>query len=145
MSGAFVNVVDAIDNPKAPTPGDSSSLTKLPEPVDTIPVDTLPPADTLITADTTIGADTSNGESKDDKVYGTIAEAAKGIHHVDMGSSILFTTESYAKWAIFDVNGHMVGSASGKNFVWKTQNRKGVYIVKAASRNGNYMKKIAVR
>ena len=28
MSGTFVNVVDAIDNPKTATPGDSSSLTK---------------------------------------------------------------------------------------------------------------------
>ena len=28
MSGAFVNVIDAIDNPKAATVGDSSSLTK---------------------------------------------------------------------------------------------------------------------
>ena len=28
MSGTFVNVIDAIDNPKAATPGDSSSLTK---------------------------------------------------------------------------------------------------------------------
>ena len=28
MSGAFVNVIDAIDNPKKATPGDSSSLTK---------------------------------------------------------------------------------------------------------------------
>ena len=28
MSGTFMNVIDAIDNPKAATPGDSSSLTK---------------------------------------------------------------------------------------------------------------------
>lgn len=145
MSGAFVNVVDAIDNPKAATPGDSSSLTKLPEPVDTIPVDTLPPADTLITADTTIGADTSNGDSKEDKVYGKIAEVAKGIHYVRMESSILFTTESYAKWAIFDLNGHKVASAMGKNFIWNTRNRNGVYIVKAIGRSGSYLKKIAVR
>ncbi len=129
MSGVFVNVVDAIDNPKAATPGDSSSLTKIPEP----PIDTTK-------------KDTVNNDSiPKDAIFNRAATIAHGIHMIDMGSSMLFSMEEHANWKIFDMNGHMIASASGKNFVWNTRSQKGIFLVKASSRSGVYMRKVIAK
>lgn len=136
MSGAFVNVVDAIDNPKAATAGDSSSLTK--KPAEDI-------ADTTIIPPSIDPPDIADSSVIDDKIIAGVKALQKGIRFVNLESGMLFSTQSYAKWSVFDLNGHVVGSAQGENFVWNTRNRNGIFVVKAASRDGVYMRKIVVR
>lgn len=108
MSGAFVNVIDAIDNPKAATVGDSSSLTP---------------------------SGIAGGR------IATIAGLK--INHLD--GAVLMSVPENANWSIFDLNGQMVAQFAGKDFLWKTRGQSGIYIVKAASRNRVYSRKISVR
>ena len=110
MSGAFVNVVDAIDNPKAATVGDSSSLSR-----------------------TSIEA-----------VKRRLANSA-GIKVAHLDGAVLMSVPVDACWEIFDLNGHVVANASGKDFFWKTRGQSGIYIVKARSRSQVYSRKISVR
>ena len=110
MSGAFVNVVDAIDNPKAATVGDSSSLSR-----------------------TSIEA-----------VKRRLANSA-GIKVAHLDGAVLMSVPVDACWEIFDLNGHVVANASGKDFFWKTRGQSGIYIVKARSRSLVYSRKISVR
>ena len=109
MSGAFVNVIDAIDNPKEATVGDSSALTP-PEPV-SIP---------------------------------KVRIAKSGIGMERLGNGILFTSSEAAFWSIFDMNGHEVATANGKEFMWK-ESRKGVYMVKARGTGFNLVRKVYLR
>lgn len=110
MSGAFVNVVDAIDNPKAATVGDSSSLSR-----------------------TSIEA-----------VKRRLANSA-GIKVAHLDGAVMMSVPVDARWEIFDLNGHVVANASGKDFFWKTRGQSGIYIVKARSRSQVYSRKISVR
>lgn len=110
MSGAFVNVVDAIDNPKAATVGDSSSLSR-----------------------TSIEA-----------VKRRLANSA-GIKVAHLDGAVMMSVPVDACWEIFDLNGHVVANASGKDFFWKTRGQSGIYIVKARSRSQVYSRKISVR
>ncbi len=135
MSGAFVNVVDAVDNPKTPTPGDSSSLTKIPE----IPVD----SDTVV-VDTSNHQDSSDVNPGDDKIV-AVAKASAGIRFVETDGGVMFSADYAVKWAVYDLAGHRVVSASGKNFLWKTRGLNGVYVVKAAYRGSNFTHKVLVR
>ena len=124
MSGVFVNVVDAIDNPKQPTAGDSSSLTKIELP------------------DTSVVVPPDSGDIGIEKVLEGIPE---GIRLVDMKSSMRFSVNSNAAWSVYDMNGHKVGEGVGREFVWNTFHRKGVYLVKASTRTGNYLRKVLVK
>ena len=108
MSGTFVNVIDAIDNPKTATVGDSSSLT--PKPV-SIP---------------------------------KVRIAKKGIELEYLGNGMMFSVSDVATWRIFDMNGHEVATAKGKNFLWK-ESRKGVYIVKASGADFRLTRKVFLR
>jgi len=108
MSGAFVNVIDAIDNPKAATVGDSSSLTP---------------------SRISVGR------------FATVAGLK--VNHLD--GAVLMSVPENANWSIFDLNGQMVAQFAGKDFLWKTRGQSGIYIVKAASRNRVYSRKISVR
>jgi hypothetical protein len=110
MSGTFVNVIDAIDNPKAATVGDSSSLTK--------PV---------------VGI----AEHRMARVAGM------KISHLD--GAVMMSVPEMAQWRIFDLNGHVVATASGKDFLWKSRGQSGIYVVKAVSRKQSYSRKITVR
>ena len=110
MSGTFVNVIDAIDNPKAATVGDSSSLTK--------PV---------------VGI----AEHRMARVAGM------NISHLD--GAVMMSVPEMAQWRIFDLNGHVVATASGKDFLWKSRGQSGIYVVKAVSRKQSYSRKITVR
>ena len=109
MSGAFVNVVDAIDNPKAATVGDSSSLTP-----------------SLKLAERRLAG-----------------IAGMKISHLD--GAVMMSVSEQAQWKIFDLNGHVVVAASGKDFLWKTRGQSGIYIVKAVGRKQSYSRKITVR
>ena len=110
MSGAFVNVVDAIDNPKAATVGDSSSLSR-----------------------TSI-----------EVVKRSLANSA-GIKVAHLDGAVMMSVPVNACWEIYDLNGHVVANASGKDFFWKTRGQSGIYIVKARSRSQVYSRKISVR
>jgi hypothetical protein len=106
MSGTFVNVIDAIDNPKADTPGDSSSLSKKPE---------------FIKNKRTI--------------------ASKSIRLTRISNSVLFSLPENATWNIYDMKGHKVASAYGREFLWNNGN-KGVYTVIAKSAGARYTRKV---
>ncbi len=108
LSGTFMNVIDAIDNPKAATPGDSSSLMKK----------------------TSIG----------DLARSNFRE---GIRYAYSGSSIMFSVQESASWTIYDMNGHKVASAYGREFLWNNGN-KGVYTVIAKSANARYTRKVVL-
>ena len=108
MSGAFVNVIDAIDNPKAATVGDSSSLT---------------PSGFV------------------ERRFAT-ASMMK-INYLN--GAVMMSVPEEARWNIFDLNGQVVAQYSGKNFAWNTRGQSGIYIVKAATRNRVYSRKISVR
>ena len=125
MSGTFVNVVDAIDNPQTATPGDSSVLTK--------PV--IIPEDTVET-DTTKG-DTASIPAVRLAKYGMNI----GIQHME--SAVMFTSTQNAQWTVFDLNGHVVGSANGKEYLWKPASA-GIYLVKARGRDGLVTRKFRV-
>ena len=108
MSGAFVNVIDAIDNPKAATVGDSSSLTP------------------------------------SGFVERRFASASMmKINYLN--GAVMMSVLEEARWNIFDLNGQVVAQYSGKNFAWNTRGQSGIYIVKAATRNRVYSRKISVR
>ena len=108
MSGAFVNVIDAIDNPKAATVGDSSSLTP------------------------------------SGFVERRFASASMmKINYLN--GAVMMSVPEEARWNIFDLNGQVVARYSGKNFAWNTRGQSGIYIVKAATRNRVYSRKISVR
>ena len=108
MSGAFVNVIDAIDNPKAATVGDSSSLTP------------------------------------SGFVERRFASASMmKINYLN--GAVMMSVPEEARWNIFDLNGQVVAQYSGKNFAWNTRGQSGIYIVKAATRNRVYSRKISVR
>ena len=109
MSGLFVNVIDAIDNPKQATVGDSSALT--------------PPAPVSIPR---------------------VRIAKEGIKMERLGNGILFSATETASWRIFDMNGHEVATANGKEFMWK-ESRKGVYMVKANGTGFNLARKVYLR
>jgi len=109
MSGLFVNVIDAIDNPKQATVGDSSALT--------------PPAPVSIPR---------------------VRIAKEGIKMERLGNGILFSATETASWRIFDMNGHEVATANGKEFMWK-ESRKGVYMVKANGTGFNLTRKVYLR
>ena len=108
MSGAFVNVIDAIDNPKTATVGDFSSLTP---------------------SKISVGR------------FATVTGLK--VNHLD--GAVLMSVPENANWSIFDLNGQMVAQFAGKDFLWKTRGQSGIYIVKAASRNRVYSRKISVR
>ena len=108
MSGTFVNVIDAIDNPKAATPGDSSSLTKKPE---------------FIKKKRTI--------------------ACESIHLTHIGNSVQLSLPEIATWTIYDMKGHKVASAYGREFLWNNGN-KGVYTVTAQSAKARYTRKVVL-
>ena len=108
MSGTFVNVIDAIDNPKAATPGDSSSLTKKPE---------------FIRNKRTI--------------------ACESIHLTHIGNSVQLSLPEIATWNIYDMKGHKVASAYGREFLWNNGN-KGVYTVTAQSAKARYTRKVVL-
>jgi len=108
MSGAFVNVIDAIDNPKAATVGDSSSLTP------------------------------------SGFVERRFASASMmKINYLN--GAVMMSVPEEARWNIFDLNGQVIAQYSGKNFAWNTRGQSGIYIVKAATRNRVYSRKISVR
>ena len=136
MSGAFVNVVDAVDNPKTPTPGDSSSLTKIPE----VPVD----SDTVV-VDTSSHQDSSDVKPGDDKIIAGAAKASASVRFAEVDGGVMFSADYAVKWAVYDLTGHRVLSASGKNFLWNTRGMNGVYIVKAAYRGSSFTHKVLVR
>ena len=137
MSGAFVNVVDAVDNPKTPTPGDSSSLTKIPE----VPVD----SDTVV-VDTSNHQDSGKGNDKPgDKIIAGAAKAAASVRFAEMDGGVMFSADYSVKWAVYDLAGNRVVSASGKNFFWNTRGLNGVYVVKAVYRGSNFTHKVLVR
>ena len=108
MSGTFVNVIDAIDNPKATTPGDSSSLTKK----------------------TSIEA----------RICSNFRE---GIRLTRISNSVLFSLSETATWNIYDMKGHKIASAYGREFLWNNGN-KGVYTVTAKSSKARYMRKVVL-
>ncbi|MBR5412320.1 MAG: hypothetical protein IK114_04675 [Fibrobacter sp.] len=108
MSGTFVNVIDAIDNPKAATPGDSSSLTKK----------------------TSIEA----------RICSNFRE---GIRLTHIGNSVQLLLPETATWAIYDMKGHKVASAYGREFLWNNGN-KGVYTVTAKSSKARYTRKVVL-
>lgn len=138
MSGLFVNVVDAVDNPKTATPGDSSSLTKIPE----VPVD----SDTVVVDSTDKPEDPKGGDDKgDDKIIASAALDASSIRFVEMDGGVMFSADYSVKWAVYDLTGHRVVSASGKNFLWNTRNMNGVYVVKAVCRGSSFTHKVLVR
>ncbi|MBO7060332.1 MAG: hypothetical protein J6W54_04450 [Fibrobacter sp.] len=137
MSGAFVNVVDAVDNPKTATPGDSSSLTKIPE----VPVD----SDTVV-VDTSNHQDSGKGNDKPgDKIIAGAAKAAASVRFAEMDGGVMFSADYSVKWAVYDLAGIRVVSASGKNFFWNTRGLNGVYVVKAVYRGSNFTHKVLVR
>ena len=137
MSGAFVNVVDAVDNPKTATPGDSSSLTKIPE----VPVD----SDTVV-VDTSNHQDSGKGNDKPgDKIIAGAAKAAASVRFAEMDGGVMFSADYSVKWAVYDLAGNRVVSASGKNFFWNTRGLNGVYVVKAVYRGSNFTHKVLVR
>ena len=137
MSGAFVNVVDAVDNPKTATPGDSSSLTKIPE----VPVD----SDTVV-VDTSNHQDSGKGNDKPgDKIIAGAAKAAASVRFAEMDGGVMFSADYAVKWAVYDLAGNRVVSASGKNFFWNTRGLNGVYVVKAVYRGSNFTHKVLVR
>jgi hypothetical protein len=137
MSGAFVNVVDAVDNPKTPTPGDSSSLTKIPE----VPVD----SDTVV-VDTSNHQDSGKGNDKPgDKIIAGAAKAAASVRFAEMDGGVMFSADYSVKWAVYDLAGNRVVSASGKNFFWNTRGLNGVYVVKAVYRGSHFTHKVLVR
>ena len=108
MSGAFVNVIDAIDNPKAATVGDSSSLTP------------------------------------SGFVERRFASASMmKINYLN--GAVMMSVPEEARWNVIDLNGQVVAQYSGKNFAWNTRGQSGIYIVKAATRNRVYSRKISVR
>ena len=139
MSGAFVNVIDAIDNPKTPTPGDSSSLTRIPE----VPVD----SDTVVVDSTDKPEDPKGGEDDkgDDKIIASAALASSSIRFVEMDGGVMFSADYPVKWAVYDLTGHRVLSASGKTFLWNTRGMNGVYVVKALCRGSSFTHKVLVR
>ena len=132
MSGLFVNVVDAIDNPKTATPGDSSSLTKIPE----VPVD----SDSVV-VDSTDKPD----EPKDDDKIIEVAKASASFRFVEMDGGVMLSADYPVKWAVYDLTGHRVVSASGKNFLWNTRGMNGMYVIKAVYRGSNFTHKVLVR
>ncbi|MBO7105768.1 MAG: hypothetical protein J6W22_09880 [Fibrobacter sp.] len=137
MSGAFVNVVDAVDNPKTATPGDSSSLTKIPE----VPVD----SDTVV-VDTSNHQDSGKGNDKPgDKIIAGAAKAAASVRFAEMDGGVMFSADYSVKWAVYDLAGNRVVSASGKNFFWNTRGLNGVYVVKAVYRGSNFTHRVLVR
>ena len=137
MSGAFVNVVDAVDNPTTATPGDSSSLTKIPE----VPVD----SDTVV-VDTSNHQDSGKGNDKPgDKIIAGAAKAAASVRFAEMDGGVMFSADYSVKWAVYDLAGNRVVSASGKNFFWNTRGLNGVYVVKAVYRGSNFTHKVLVR
>lgn len=119
MSGTFVNVLDAIDNPKAATPGDSSSLTKKAS----VPV-VEPPDDSMSVVPNMV--------------------KKSGIHFVRMGNAMKFMSPEPVAWKIYDMDGRNVASAYGREFLWNGKN-KGIFMVKADGRGTRYMTKVNVR
>lgn len=109
MSGTFMNVIDAIDNPKSATPGDSSSLTP------------------------------RKSESILPKRF-----ASSSLEVNRLGNGVLFSLPETASWHIYNMNGHEMASANGKDFLWK-EFRKGVYMVKATGTGFNFTKKVFLR
>ena len=109
MSGTFMNVIDAIDNPKSATPGDSSSLTP------------------------------RKSESILPKRF-----ASSSLEVNRLGNGVLFSLPETASWHIYNMNGHEMASANGKEFLWK-ESRKGVYMVKATGTGFNFTKKVFLR
>lgn len=107
MSGAFVNVIDAIDNPKAATVGDSSSLTP-------------------------------------SRLVERRFATASMMKINYLNGAVMMSVPEEARWNIFDLNGQVVAQYSGKNFAWNTRGQSGIYIVKAATRNRVYSRKISV-
>ena len=132
MSGLFVNVVDAVDNPKTATPGDSSSLTKIPE----VPVD----SDSVV-VDSTDKPD----EPKDDDKIIEVAKASASFRFVEMDGGVMLSADYPVKWAVYDLTGHRVVSASGKNFLWNTRGMNGMYVIKAVYRGNSFTHKVLVR
>jgi hypothetical protein len=57
----------------------------------------------------------------------------------------MMSVPEMAQWKIFDLNGHVVATASGKDFLWKSRGQSGIYVVKAVSRKQSYSRKITVR
>ena len=108
MSGAFVNVIDAIDNPKAATVGDSSSLTP-------------------------------------SRLVERRFATASMMKINYLNGAVMMSVPEEARWNIFDLNGQVVAQYSGKSFAWETRGQSGIYIVKAATRNRVYSRKISVR
>jgi Endoglucanase Y len=134
MSGAFVNVVDAVDNPKTATPGDSSSLTKIPE----VPVD----SDTVV-VDTSNHQDSGKGNgSGDDKIIASPYGVSGAVQLVQTGEGFFFTATRSVKWTVFGLDGRVVATATGKNFAWSAKDMHGIFVVKAVSRGIRYTHKI---
>ena len=69
--------------------------------------------------------------------------AGMKISHLD--GAVMMSVSEQAQWKIFDLNGHVVATASGKDFFWKTRGQSGIYIVKAVGRKQSYSRKITVR
>ncbi|MBO4713439.1 MAG: hypothetical protein J5615_06075 [Fibrobacter sp.] len=135
MSGLFVNVVDAVDNPKTATPGDSSSLTKIPE----VPVD----SDTVV-VDTSNHQDSGKGNDKpgDDKIVASPYAVSGAVQLIQTGEGFFFTATHSVKWTVFGLDGRVVATAAGKNFAWSAKDMHGIFVVKAVSRGIRYTHKI---
>lgn len=124
MSGAFVNVIDAIDNPKENVEGDKSSLSKVVEP----PAN---PAD--------------NDSIPGDGIVATVNAVHPGIFVEHLQHGVALSTAHESSWKIFDLNGHVVARSFGSSFVWNAQGRPGIYVVKAVNASGEFVSRISVR
>lgn len=122
MSGAFVNVIDAIDNPKTNVEGDLSSLSKVENP-----------------------ADPGNNPNPGEGIVATVNTLRSGIAVERLLHGVVLSTVNESSWKIFDLNGHVVARSFGSTFVWNAKNRPGIYIVKAVNASGEYISRISIR
>ena len=160
MSGTFVNVIDAIDNPKTPTEGDKSpnssssnentSNSSGNSDGNSSSSSATPTESSSSQNDSTVSSNSSEGDKSSDSKNDShepasiaLAKQAK-IQFMQMQNRVFFSLPYSATWNIYDTRGQKIATALGKDFLWKGAS-KGIYIVVAQSKSNRLVRKISVR
>ena len=137
MSGTFVNVIDAIDNPKTATEGDKS-------PSSSSNNSSNSSTQGLSSSSNQGDGKSSNSKNKSDGSDGIIFTQGENIQFMQTANAVMFSLPHQTTWIVYNVNGHKVASAFGKDFLWKGAS-KGVYVVVAQNKSNRLVRKINVR
>jgi hypothetical protein len=149
MSGTFVNVIDAIDNPKTPTEGDKSPSSSSNNESSSSSSATTPGSSASQNAPVNSSNSSEGGKAPDSKndshEPASIALVKQAnIQFMQMQNKVFFSLPYSAAWNIYDTRGQKIATAFGKDFLWKGAS-KGIYVVVAQSKSNRLVRKINVR